>query len=134
MTLGSILGADLESIPLPLRFFEGSVEGLRGYRYQTVSPLNSCGIPIGGRSLLLFNAEFRAPITSTIELIPFVDVGNVFASRWPDFKVRPLSAVGLGVRYDSLLGPLRLDVALPLNRRPCLDKPFSVYFGVGRSF
>jgi translocation and assembly module TamA len=134
VTVGSILGASLESIPLPLRFFEGSVEGLRGYRYQTVSPLNGCGIPIGGRSLLLFNAELRAPITSTIELIPFADVGNVFASSWPDLNVRPLAALGLGVRYDSLLGPLRLDVALPLNRRPCLDKPFSIYFGVGRSF
>jgi translocation and assembly module TamA len=133
-TFGSIVGAELESIPLPLRFFEGSVEGLRGYAYQTVSPLDPCGIPIGGRSLFLCNFEFRAPITSTIELIPFFDIGNVFADSWPDFDVRPLSSIGLGAKWDSLLGPLRLDIAFPLNRRPTLDKSFFIYFGVGQTF
>jgi translocation and assembly module TamA len=134
VTLGSILGASLESIPLPLRFYEGSVDGLRGYRYQTVSPLDCCGTPIGGRSLFLFNAELRAPLTCSLELIPFFDLGNVYASSWPSWSEGWRSALGLGVRWDSLLGPLRLDVALPLNRRPCLDKPFSIYVGVGQSF
>jgi translocation and assembly module TamA len=133
-SFGSILGAALETIPLPLRFFEGSVDGLRGYAYQTVSPLDPCGIPIGGRSLLIVNGELEVPITSSIDLIPFVDSGNVFAQQWPDFSIRPLSSVGVGIRWNSFFGPLRLDFAYPLNRRPDLDRSFSIYGGVGHAF
>ena len=134
VVLGSIVGAALDDIPLPKRFFEGSAGGLRGYAYETVSPLNQCGIPIGGRSLLMGNFELRAPVSKNIELVPFVDIGNVFADTFPDFNIPPLVAVGGGIRYKTIVGPLRLDVAVPLNRRPDLDKPFSIYFSVGQSF
>jgi outer membrane protein assembly factor BamA len=73
-------------------------------------------LPLGGNGLLLLNAEYRFPIAGTLGGALFVDAGNVYASntiRWDDLRY----AVGAGIRYLSPVGPLRLDVGLPLQRR-----------------
>lgn len=133
-SLGAMLGSALDKIPLPSRFFEGSFEGLRGYAYQTVSPLDCCGTPIGGRSLLLFKADVTFKLLRDLHVGPFIDLGNVFASSWPDFNVKPLKSAGLALNYNSLFGPVRAAVAFPFDRRDCLDHSVFIYLAGGITF
>jgi translocation and assembly module TamA len=106
---------------------------VRGYQYNTLGPTAPNGAIIGGRSLFEASAELRARVTDTIGVVPFIDAGNAFASSAPDFS-RPLQmAAGLGLRYYTSIGPLRLDVAAPINPRRG-DKPVAVYVSIGQSF
>ena len=83
---------------------------LRGYGYQEISPRNGEGKLLGGRSYVAASAEARIGITETIGLVPFVDVGTVSTDEVPDFKdIR--AGAGIGLRYATPFGPLRLDVA-----------------------
>ena len=130
--LGSVLGGDLEDIPSNYRFYAGGGGSIRGYRYQSVSP--SIGrIPIGGQSLVDGSIEARIKITDTIGVVPFVDAGQAYAERYPRFNQPLRVAAGLGLRYYTSLGPIRLDVAAPVNPRKG-DKPVSIYISIGQSF
>lgn len=133
VSLESILSSSLNSIPVPKRILGGSEGNLRGYRYLTVSPLKE-GQPIGGRSALYYSLEPRFRISKSIGLVPFFDVGAVFASSLPDFKEDWLKSLGIGLRYFSFLGPFRLDVAFPLDRRKDLDPKWWVFASLGQSF
>jgi translocation and assembly module TamA len=130
--LGSIVGADLEDIPANRRFFAGGGGSVRGFRYRTLGP-TFLGSPIGGRSLLEGSLEARIKITDTIGIVPFVDAGTAFASSYPDFDERIRVAAGLGLRYYTSIGPIRLDVATPLNRERG-DRNFAIYLGIGQAF
>ena len=88
---------------------------------------------MGGRSLLEGSLEARIKITDTIGVVPFVDAGNAFLASYPDFKDQLQFSAGLGLRYYTAIGPIRLDVAAPLNKRPG-DKPVAVYVSIGQSF
>lgn len=132
-TLGSIWGAPRNSIPPSERFYAGSDNLLRGYHYLTVSPLNK-NKPIGGRSLMVFSLEARMRIKDPFGLVVFYDVGNVYASPFPRLNHRQLQSAGVGVRYHTPVGPIRLDVAIPFNPRKHLDRGFQVYFSIGQSF
>jgi len=133
-SIGSMLGSSLENIPIPSRFFEGSFEGLRGYAYQTVAPLDCCGIPIGGRSLLLFKTDIKFKLMRELLVGPFLDIGNVFASSWPDFNTKPLKSAGIALDYSTLFGPIRAAFAIPFDRRPCFDKSVFIYIAGGITF
>lgn len=130
--LGSIVGADLEDIPANRRFFAGGGGSVRGFRYRTLGP-TFLGQPIGGRSLLEASLEARIKITDTIGIVPFIDAGTAFASSYPDFDERIRVAAGLGLRYYTSIGPIRLDVATPLNRERG-DRSFAIYLGIGQAF
>lgn len=132
--LGSILGSSIQGIPVSERLFAGSETTLRGYGYYTVSPLDEDGKPIGGRSLSVFSLEGRWRVTEKWGTALFYDVGNVYSSAFPTFDGKWLQSAGLGVRYYTPVGPLRLDIAFPLNRRKHLDGPFQFYFSVGQAF
>jgi translocation and assembly module TamA len=88
---------------------------------------------IGGRSLLEASLEARIKITDTIGLVPFVDMGGAFDSAYPDFKERLRYAAGIGLRYYTAVGPIRLDIATPLNPRPG-DSRWGLYIGIGQAF
>ena len=70
---------------------------------------------VGGRSVFDASAELRVKVTDTIGVVPFFDIGNAFTSSFPTFDEPLFSAAGLGLRYYTSVGPIRLDVAFPLS-------------------
>jgi translocation and assembly module TamA len=134
LSLGSIMGASRFDIPPPERLYAGSPQLLRGYRYMTVSPLDADHKPIGGRSLAVLSLELRKRLGEDWGTVLFYEVGNVYAATLPDFKEKQLQSAGFGIRYYTPVGPLSVDVAFPLNRRPHVDGPFQVYFNIGQTF
>jgi translocation and assembly module TamA len=106
---------------------------VRGYDYQAVGPLDANGVPIGGRSAVEAAFEARARITKRIQLAAFADAGAVYSEPFPDFAGDYLVGAGLGVRYLSTLGPIRLDAAVPLEKRPT-DRDFQIYISLGQPF
>lgn len=130
---GSIFGASGHEIPPPERFYAGSESTLRGYRYLTVSPLKHDNKPIGGRSMLVYSMELRNRIGKDFGLVFFYDIGNVYENALPDFKEKLRQSAGLGIRYYTPIGPIRLDAAVPLNKRH-IDNNLEVYFSIGQSF
>jgi translocation and assembly module TamA len=131
--LGSIIGADLEEIPANRRFFAGGGGSVRGFGYRTLSP-TFLGEPIGGRSLLEASLEARIKITDTIGIVPFVDAGTAFESSYPDFDESIRVSAGLGLRYYTGIGPIRLDVAVPVRREREDDRSVAIYIGIGQAF
>jgi translocation and assembly module TamA len=132
--LGSIVGEDRESIPANKRFYAGGGDSIRGYRFQKVGPLDSDNDPIGGRSLFEFSAETRARVWGNFGVVGFVDGGTVFRSVLPSFDETMRFAAGPGLRYLTPIGPVRLDVAFPLNGRSDIDDPFEFYISLGQAF
>ncbi|MBI1389775.1 MAG: BamA/TamA family outer membrane protein [bacterium] len=131
--LGSIVGAPSDSLPADERFYAGGGGSIRGYPYQTVSPLIG-NDPIGGRSIIELSFELRWRLSQSIGLVFFVDGGDAFESSVPDFSDNLLWGTGVGFRYFTPIGPVRLDVGVPLNRRPGIDDPFQIYVSIGQSF
>lgn len=130
--LGSIVGGSIPGVPAARRFYAGGGGSVRGYGYQAVGPRLSDNTPEGGLSLAEGSLEVRQRIGRQFGLVGFVDAGAVGTSSTPDF--RDFSAgVGLGLRYDLGFGPLRLDIATPINRRRG-DSLIQVYISIGQSF
>ncbi len=132
ISYGTIWAADLDSIPVPKRFLGGSEEDLRGYKYLTVSPLDHHDRPIGGRSAFYYTLEPRFTYRS-FGIVPFFDLGNVRLSRWSPFNGKWRKSVGMGFRYFSMVGPLRFDLAFPLDRRE-IDPHWWVFVSLGQTF
>lgn len=130
---GSISGASLDEIPATRRFYAGGGGSVRGYAYRSLSPLGPMNQLIGGRSLLELSAEARIKITETIGIVPFFDAGTAFESSFPDGKQQLQMAAGLGLRYYTGIGPIRIDVAAPINPRKG-DKPVALYVSIGQAF
>ncbi|MBI5346415.1 MAG: BamA/TamA family outer membrane protein [Chlamydiae bacterium] len=132
--LGSIVGASIKNIPLTKVFLGGSDEDLRGYRYRTVGPLDQNRDIIGGRSAIFGNYEMRFRVSKKIGLVPFFDIGAVSLNEYPTVTERWFKSVGIGLRYFTFFGPLRLDAAIPLDRRKSIDPAFKLYASIGQSF
>ncbi|KJS01888.1 MAG: hypothetical protein VR65_07310 [Desulfobulbaceae bacterium BRH_c16a] len=131
--LGAVWGEERSSLPSNKRFYSGGGGSVRGYEYQKVGPLDENNDPIGGRSVVEAGMEFRGRVTDTIGLVPFVEGGNVFRKTRPD-DLDMQWAAGLGLRYYTAIGPLRFDVAVPLNKREGVDDDFQVYISIGQAF
>ena len=100
------------SIPPSLRFYAGGDQSVRGYDYQSLSPENSEGDRVGGRYLVAGSAEYQYSIAEKWRVATFVDQGNSFNTLdLPSLK----TGVGIGVRWISPVGPLRLDLAHALE-------------------
>ena len=130
---GMIGGADRDGVPADIRFYAGGGGSIRGYSYQTVGPLED-DEPVGGRSLFEFSTELRVRITNKIGLAAFLDGGSAFESMAPDFNETIRWGAGMGLRYYTPIGPLRLDAAIPLNRRDNVDDSFQIYISLGQAF
>lgn len=129
---GSIIAPSIRAVPAARRFFSGGGGSIRGYAYRNVGP-RIAGEVTGGRSYVEASAEVRMKVTETIGLVGFVDAGNSFSSVYPDFSEGVKVGAGAGIRYFTPVGPLRLDVAVPLN--PEKDDPsFAVYVGLSQAF
>lgn len=130
--IGSIVGAGLQDVPADRRFYSGGGGSVRGYAYQGIGPKDINGKPIGGLSYFETSAEMRIGITDTIGIVPFIDAGTVSTKQFPDFSNVKIGA-GVGLRYITPFGPLRIDGAVPLNREPG-DPRFGIYAGIGQAF
>lgn len=133
ITLGAMEGADWDEIPPDERFYAGGGGSIRGYPYQTVGPLSDDD-PLGGRSLFEVSGEFRLRVSERFGVVAFLDGGSAFRSSVPDFSESVLWGAGIGGRYFSPIGPIRLDVAVPLNRREEVDDAFQIYVSLGQAF
>ncbi|MEM6536504.1 MAG: BamA/TamA family outer membrane protein [Pseudomonadota bacterium] len=131
--LGSIFGTAFEDVPINRRFFSGGGSSVRGFDFQAVGPLDEDNNPTGGRSVIEAAIETRAKVTETIQAAAFIDTGSVSENSLPDFAGDYFVGVGVGARYLSAIGPLRVDFALPLERRSS-DRAWQLYISLGQPF
>ncbi|WP_025291618.1 BamA/TamA family outer membrane protein [Sphingomonas sanxanigenens] len=129
--LGTILGAGRDRIAPSRRFYAGGGGSVRGYGYQDIGPVDPNGDPIGGRSLTEFSLEARVRV-GDFGIVPFVDAGNIYTSPLPRANDLRYGA-GIGARYYTSFGPIRVDVGTPLNRRSG-DPRIAVYVSLGQAF
>jgi translocation and assembly module TamA len=135
LRFGTILGASLFDIAPSRRFYSGGGGSVRGYGYQRLGPKDMDGDPIGGRGLAEFGLEARIRLKQfggNLGVVPFFDGGSLSESALPDFRNWRLAA-GIGVRYYSSFGPIRIDVGVPLNRQKG-DGPIAVTVSLGQAF
>lgn len=139
---GSIAPRGLErEVPFSRRYFLGGAESLRGWGRLEVAPLSGSGLPIGGHSLFESSSEMRFPIVNRLGGVLFVDLGNVWTHEW-DLRLGDLRYdAGLGLRYNSPFGPVRIDYAYQVNRVEGLRidgkpqrRPWRVHFNFGYGF
>jgi translocation and assembly module TamA len=133
LALGSLDGAPLSQLPSDQRIYAGGGGSVRPYGYLMAGPLAPNNVPIGGKSSLVLNLEARVKITETIGIVPFVDAGSYYESPVPQLGRTLLYGIGLGLRYYTAFGPLRLDLATPLHKRHG-DSPIQVYISLGQAF
>lgn len=130
--LGSILGAPRDQIAPSRRFYAGGGASVRGYGYQAIGPRDVNNDPIGGRSLAEFSIETRVRVKGNFGIVPFLDGGNIYTSALPGLS-RFQYGAGIGARYYSNFGPIRLDVGTPLNPQKG-DSRVAVYVSLGQAF
>ena len=133
--LGTILGADRDAIAPSRRFYSGGGGSVRGYGYQRLGPRDADGDPIGGRSLAEFALEARIRMKAfggDFGIVPFLDGGTLSTKATRDLGDWQFGA-GLGLRYYSSFGPIRVDVGTPLNPRKG-DGPVAVVVSLGQAF
>jgi translocation and assembly module TamA len=129
--LGSILGSSADRIAPSRRFYAGGGGSVRGYGYQDIGPRDADNDPIGGKSLAEFSLEARVRF-GNFGVVPFVDAGNISTSFLPRFRDLRIGA-GVGVRYYSNFGPIRVDVGTPINPQKG-DPRVAVYVSLGQAF
>jgi translocation and assembly module TamA len=133
--LGTIFGADRDDIAPSRRFYSGGGGSVRGYGYQRLGPRDVDGDPIGGRSLAEFALEARIRLKAfggNFGIVPFFDGGTLSTQSTPDFGDWQFGA-GIGVRYYSSFGPIRIDVGTPLNPKSD-DSRVAVVVSLGQAF
>ncbi|MGK6320698.1 autotransporter assembly complex protein TamA [Sphingomonas sp. DT-204] len=130
--LGTIGGAPRDAIAPSRRFYAGGGASVRGYGYQSIGPRDPNNDPIGGRSLAEFSLEARVKAFGNFGVVPFFDGGNIYTSALPKFSGFRYGA-GVGVRYYSNFGPIRVDVGTPINPQPG-DARIAVYVSLGQAF
>jgi translocation and assembly module TamA len=134
--IGNIVGADTDDVPATKRFYAGGGGSVRGYEFQRIGPLDNDLDPLGGSSVVEVTAELRLRMTETIGVVPFVEGGSVYDDSFfaggADTEFR--WAAGLGLRYFTAVGPIRLDVAFPINKRENVDDDYQFYISIGQAF
>jgi len=130
--VGKAFGADVFSLPPDQRFYAGGSGTVRGFRYQSIGPQFPDGKPTGGTAVSAGSVELRQRILEHYGVVAFVDAGQVTANGAPLTSNWRVGA-GIGARYYTSIGPIRLDVAIPLNREPHGDA-FELYIGIGQAF
>ena len=143
---GSILGIDRDELAPSRRYYGGGGGSVRGYGFQRLGPFEPVSSlvpdeegeidvadlrPIGGRSLNEFALEARYRF-GNFGIVPFIDAGNSYSSSTPRLSDLRFGA-GIGARYYTNFGPLRIDVATPLNPREG-DSRIALYISIGQAF
>lgn len=131
-------------LPLSERFFAGGDTSVRGFaldRLGDKTTLDNAGFPLGGNATLVFNGEVRFSMMRTIDLVGFLDGGNVYDRVSSISLTRIRGGAGFGVRYRSPVGPIRVDLGLKLDRREFgtgedrkLEPPTALHISIGQAF
>lgn len=129
--LGSIVGAARDTIAPSRRLYAGGGGSVRGFGFQELGPRDVNGDPLGGRSLTEFGAEVRYRF-GNFGIVPFIDAGRVGEASTPSLSGMRYGA-GIGGRYYTNFGPMRIDVATPLGRRPGEGR-IALYISIGQAF
>lgn len=132
--IGSILGGGTGGLPASKRFHAGGSGSVRGFGYQEAGPVAANGDPLGGRSLLETAAELRFKLQDKIGGAVFVDGGGAYDAAFPDFQGGYFVGAGVGARYYTDFGPLRFDLAMPLNNRDRTERNWQFYISIGQAF
>ena len=130
--VGKVSGTGVFGLPPDQRFYAGGSATVRGYRYQTLGPQFTDRRPTGGTAVAAGSIEFRQRIYASFGLVGFVDMGQVSSTGAP-FTSNWHAGAGVGARYYTSIGPIRLDVAVPLNKLPGGDS-LELYVGIGQAF
>ena len=124
----------IPNIPPDQRFYGGGSSSIRGYPYQAVGPsFPGTPYPIGATAISAGSLEYRQRFGQNFGAAFFVDGGQVGSN----FSLNPTNlfvGIGGGVRYYTPIGPIRLDVAVPLKRYDTDPSPFQIYIGLGQAY
>jgi len=131
--LGTTQGAGLDEVPKDIRFYAGGGNSVRGFAYRMAGDLDSDDNPVGGRSVFEATGELRWRFLGDFGLVAFTDVGRAYADTFPDLDQELFIGAGMGLRYYSFVGPVGVDVAIPLNPRDADDR-YQIYVSLGQSF
>ena len=131
LRIGAIVGSKNSDIAPTRRFYAGGGGSVRGYGFQDIGPKDINNEPLGGKSLAEFSIEPRYRF-GNYGVVAFFDGGNVYQTEYPTFKGLRYG-YGIGARYYTSFGPLRLDLARGLNRRRG-DPPVALYISIGQAF
>ena len=121
-------------VPLFRRFYAGGINSTRGYDRWKLGPLSTLDDPVGGRTLLEGSVELRTPIWGKFGGVVFVDVGEVRRQPFTLSASDLQFGAGVGVRYQTLIGPLRLDVGIPFPDAPRGEPSWQIHFSIGQAF
>ncbi len=133
LAVGTITGQTGDKIPSDVRFYEGGSGSVRGYSYQSLGPrLN--GQPIGGSSSIEASSEIRMRFTEKFGGVIFADAGNAYAEEIPQYDQKLYYGAGIGFRYFSPVGPLRFDIAFPINGSDINQTGYQFYVSIGQDF
>lgn len=130
--IGSILEASAAGVPSSLLFFAGGAGTVRGQPFQDLGVELPNGEQIGGRTFLGFSGEVRADVAGNFGVVGFIDTGFVGADSFSTDNGDWISGAGAGVRYQTGLGPIRFDVAVPIDGDS--SRAFEFYIGIGQAF
>jgi translocation and assembly module TamA len=122
--LGATMASPFEKLPTTYRFYAGGMNSVRGYNYKELGPKDSEGTVIGGRFLTVLSAEYEQAIFDNWGVAAFIDTGNAY--NLPDLTLK--TGAGLGVRWYSPIGPIRIDFAIPLSES---ESSFQIHFAAG---
>lgn len=131
--VGSLQGAATADISPTQLYYGGGSKSVRAIAWEHLGPLDSDATPLGGRSTLEGGVELRHRIFGNWQVVGFVEGGQTFAARAPDFSEDFLWGGGLGLRYLTAIGPVRIDIATPFNPRES-DGDVQFYIGLGQAF
>ncbi len=135
-------GGDIDLIPLDKRLYAGGINSVRGYANQLAAEMImdkkvTTEVTMGGKSLFEFNAEYRRKINDNWGMSTFFDGAKVYDNKSKNFEIdkkRWFFSVGIGMRYYTSIGPIRIDFAFPLHRRKDIDSKMQFMMGLGQSF
>jgi translocation and assembly module TamA len=132
--VGFVSGPSLQNAPASYLFYSGGGGSVRGQDYQSLGVDIGGGNVVGGKAFLGFSGEVRVKTGNKLSLVGFYDAGYVGAEEFPDGSSGQWhTGAGVGVRYDTGIGPVRLDVGVPLSG-PEGAGGVGLYIGIGQSF
>lgn len=132
--VGSVSGPSLANAPTDFLFYSGGGGTVRGHEYQSLGVELPSGDVIGGRAFLGLSTEIRVQTSERLSVVGFFDAGYIGQERFPDGSSgRWHTGAGAGLRYNTGIGPVRLDLAVPLTG-PGDPSGFEIYIGIGQAF
>lgn len=132
--LGSVIGPGLSNAPTDFLFFSGGGGTVRGQEFQSLGVTQPGGAVSGGRSFLAVSGEVRVKTSDKLSLVGFLDAGYIGAESFPDGSSGDWhSGAGFGLRYDTGIGPIRVDLGVPVSG-PGNPSGVLIYIGIGQAF